>query len=110
MNIKGLETKYQNYAASGTSCTDKNSSSESTFASFRKELVNWEKRIKEANDKEKENDSKGSIQMSEKQWDKLMKKIDTAIGTSEDNMKEREKEKEKQSAEKNLNRKDSVAN
>ena len=91
MNINGIETQYQNYAASGTSGT-KSSSSESTFASFQKALVNWEKQNKEAIEKEQENDSNGSIQMSEKHWRNLMKKVDTAINTLNDNKKEQEQE------------------
>ena len=90
MNINGIETQYPNYAGTGI-YSAKSSSSESTFASFQKELVNWEKRTKEAIDKEQENDSKGNIQMSEKQWRKLMKKVDNAINTVKDNEKEQEK-------------------
>ncbi|SEP41925.1 hypothetical protein [Propionispora vibrioides] len=108
MNITEIETQYQNYAASGTSRT-KSSSSEGTFDSFQKEIVNWQKRIKEAIDKEQENDSNGSILMSEKQWRNLMKKVDNAIDTSKDNKKEQEQEEKKQLEERNLIRKDTVA-
>lgn len=108
MNIIEIETQYQNYAASGTSRT-KSSSNESTFDSFQKEIVNWQKRIKEAIDKEKENDSNGSILMSEKQWRKLMKRVDNAIDSSKDNKKEQEQEEKKQAEERNLSRSDTVA-
>lgn len=108
MSINGIETQYQNYAVSGTSSSTK-SSSESMFDSFQKEIVNWEKRIKKAIDKEKENDSSGSIQMSEKQWRNLMKKVDNAIHTLKDNRKEQEQEEKKQLEKKNLIRKDTVA-
>lgn len=91
MSINGIETQYQNYAASGTSRI-KSSSSESTLGTFQKEILNWEKRIKETIDKEQENDSNGSIQMSEKQWRKLTKKVDDAIDTLKDNNKEQEQE------------------
>ncbi|MBP2637950.1 MAG: hypothetical protein H6Q72_3857 [Firmicutes bacterium] len=101
MNINGIETQYQNYAASGTAST-KRSSSESTVASFQKEIVNWEKRIKEAIDKERENDSDGSILMSEKQWRDLMKKVDNAIDTFNDNKKGQEQAEKKQAEEKKL--------
>lgn len=88
--MNGIETQYPNYAAPAT-YSAKSSSSESTFASFQQELVNWEKRTKEAIEKEQENDSKGNIQMSEKQWHKLMKKVDNAINTVKDSEKEQEK-------------------
>ena len=91
MNINRIETQYQNYVASGTSST-KISSSESTFDSFQKEIVNWEKRIKETIDKEQDNDSNGSIQMSEKRWRNLMKKVDNTIDTFKDNKKEQDQE------------------
>lgn len=93
MNINGIETQYQNYAASGAART-KSSSSEGSFDSFQKEIVNWEKRIKETIDKERENDSNGSIQMSEKQWYNLMKKVDNALDTSTGNIKEHEQERQ----------------
>ena len=108
MNINGIETQFQNYAASGTSGT-KSSSSESTFDSFQQEIVNWEKRIKENIEKEQENDSNGSIQMSEKQWRNLMKKVDNAINALKDDKKEQEQEAKKRLEEKNLLRKDTVA-
>lgn len=108
MNINGIETQFQNYAASGTSGT-KSSSSESTFDSFQQEIVNWEKRIKENIEKEQENDSNGSIQMSEKQWRNLMKKVDNAIDALKDDKEEQEQEAKKRLEEKNLLRKDTVA-
>ena len=108
MNINRIETQYQNYAVPATSGT-KSSSSESTIDSFQKMIVNWEKRVKETIDKERENDSNGSIQMSEKQWCNLMKKVDNAIDSLKDNKKEQEQEEKKQLEEKNLIRKDTVA-
>lgn len=108
MNINGIETQYQNYAASGTSSI-KRSNSKSTVDSFQKEIVNWEKRIKDTIDKEQENDRNGSIQMSEKQWRNLIKKVDNAIDSLKDNKKEQEQEEKKQLEEKNLTRKDTVA-
>jgi hypothetical protein len=106
--INGIETKYQNYAARGTSSA-KNSSSESTFDSFQQEIVNWEKKIKAAIDKEQENDRKGNIQMSEKHWRNLIKKVDIALGTSEDNIKVQEQEENKQLAAKNMTPKDTIS-
>jgi hypothetical protein len=99
MNINGIETQYQNYAGSGTSRT-KSSNSKSMSDSFQNEIVNWEKRIKEAIDKEQENDSNGSIMMSEKKWRNLMKKIDSAIDTIKGNKSEQEREEKKQLEEK----------
>ena len=93
MNINGIETPYQNYAVAGTPST-KGSRSESTSDIFKKEIVNWEKRIKETLEKERENDSKGSIQMSEKKWRNLMKKVDNALDTAKGNNKEQEQEKD----------------
>jgi len=97
MNINGIETQYQNYAVVGTSRT-KSSNSESKSNSFHNAIVNWEKRIKEAIDKEQENDSNGSIMMSEKKWQNLMKKVDYAIDTVKDNKSEQEEEKEQNGA------------
>jgi hypothetical protein len=91
MNINGIEIQCQNYAASGTSST-KSSGSPSTFDSFLKEIVNWEKQFKEAKEKEQENDRNGSIQMSEEHWRNIMKKVDNAIDTLKDNNKEQEQE------------------
>jgi hypothetical protein len=80
--INGIETQYQKVATTtGVSSTNR-SSSENVFDSFQKELVNWEMRIKQPIEKEQENDSKGNIQMSEKQWRKLMTKVDNVIDSS----------------------------
>ncbi|HEX3027007.1 MAG TPA: hypothetical protein VHR42_07250 [Clostridia bacterium] len=108
MSINGINTQYQNYAASGTTGA-KSSSGSSSFDAFQKEVVNWEKRIKDNIDKEKENDSNGSIQMSEKQWRNLIKRVDYAIDALKGNVKEQEQEGKKQVEEKNLTRKDTVA-
>lgn len=99
MNINGIETQYRNSAGAGTSST-KSSNSKSMSDSFQHEIVNWEKRIKEAIDKEQENDSNGSIMMSEKKWQNLMKKVDNAIDTIKDNKSEQEREEKKQLEEK----------
>jgi hypothetical protein len=107
MNINGIETQYQNYTPSGTSSI-KSSNSESTLDSFQKEIVNWEKRMKDTIDKEQENDRNGNIQMSEKQWRNLMKKVDNAIDTLKDNKKEQEQEERTVVREK-FDRKDTVA-
>lgn len=108
MSINGINTQYQNYAASGTAGA-KGSSGSNSFDAFQKEVVNWEKRIKDNIDKEKENDSNGSIQMSEKQWRNLIKRVDYAIDALKGNVKEQEQEGKKQVEEKNLTRKDTVA-
>ena len=101
MNINGIEKQCQNYAGVGTSRT-KSSTSESKFDSFQNEIVNWEKRIKEAIDKEQENDSNGSIMMSKKKWQNLMNKVDNAIDTIKDNKSGQEQEEKKQLKEKIL--------
>jgi hypothetical protein len=108
MNINEIETQYQNYAGVGTSKT-KSSNSESKSNSFQNEIVNWEKRIKEAIDKEQENDSNGSVMMSKKKWQNLMNKVDNAIDTIKDNKNAQEQEEKKQLEEKNLIRKDTIA-
>lgn len=100
MSISGIETSYQKYALSSNSSA-KSSDSASAFDSFQNELVNWEKRVKETIDKEQDNDSSGNIQMSEKQWRNLMKKVDSAIDASKDNLKTQEQETKKQVKEKN---------
>lgn len=107
MSINGINTQNQNYAASGATNTKSNNVS-NAFDTFQKELLKWEKRIKDSIDKEQENDRNGSIQMSEKQWRNLMGKVDSAINTLNDNIKKRE-QGEKQPEEKNLTLKDTVA-
>ena len=92
MNISGIDTKYQNYAPTGNSGSS--NGSVNVFESFQDELVNWEKRVKETLDKQQENDKSGNIQMSEKQWRDLMKKVDCAIDTSNDNIKEQTAKKQ----------------
>ena len=104
MRINGIETLYQNHATYSTSGT-KNSSNASTF-DFQKEIDKWESRIKETLDKEKENDKNGSIQMSEEKWRTIMKKVDSAIDTYEDNIKVQRQEDKKQLEEKNWEQKD----
>lgn len=101
MSISGIEIKNQNCAPSGNT-NSKNNSRAGTYDSdsFHKELVNWEKRVKEALDKEQEYDSSGDIRMSEKQWRNLMKKVDSAIEHIEESIKENIKDQE-QEAKKN---------
>jgi membrane-associated HD superfamily phosphohydrolase len=109
MNINGIGTQYQNYAVSGAFST-KRSNSESMADSFSKVIVNWEKRIKDAIDKERQNDSDGSIRMSEMQWRNLMKKVDNAINTFKDNQKNQETEGKRQLEEKKFIAKETVSN
>jgi len=101
MSINGIETQYQNNAGVGTSRT-KCSNSKSMSNSFQNEIMNWEKRIKEAIDKEQENDSNGSIMMSKNKWQNLMNKVDNAIDTIKNNKDAQEQEEKKQLEEKNL--------
>ena len=103
MNVNGIETQYQKFAAAGASST-KSSSSENVLDSFQKELVNWQIRTKQAIDKQKENDSNGNILMSEKKWRNLMKKVDHALDASKDKIREQEQQEQ----EKNLIKKDTV--
>lgn len=90
MRISGIEAKYQNCPTSSNARPK--GSSVSAFDSFQNELVNWEMRVKGTIDKQEENDSSGNLQMSEKQWHHLMKKVDSAIDSLENNIKEQEKE------------------
>lgn len=108
MSINGIEAQYQNYAGAGASRT-KSNNSKSMSDSFQNQIMNWGKRIKEAIDKEQENDSNGSIMMSEKKWQNLMKKVDYAIDTKKDNKSEQEQEEKKQLEDKNLIQKDMIA-
>ncbi|MBW7571341.1 hypothetical protein [Caproiciproducens faecalis] len=98
MSINGIATRYQNHATYSTPGA-KNSSNTSTF-DFQKEITKWESRIKETLDKEKENDRNGSIQMSEEKWRTIIKKVDSAIDTYQDNIKEQKQEDKKQLEEK----------
>lgn len=103
MNVNGIETQYQKFAAAGASST-KSSSSENVLDSFQKELVNWQIRTKQAIDKQQENDSNGNILMSEKKWRNLMKKVDHALDASKDKIREQEQQEQ----DKNLLKKDTV--
>ncbi|HEX3075225.1 MAG TPA: hypothetical protein VHP30_16545 [Ignavibacteriales bacterium] len=91
MRINGIEAQYQNYVTYGCPAT-KNDSNAITPDSFQKEIENWEKRIIEAKEKERENDKNGSIQMSEKQWRNLMKKVDNAIHKTNDKLEDQKQE------------------
>lgn len=99
MNISRIETERQNYSSDCSSSKSSNSASASDL--FQNELFNWEKRVKAALEKEQENDNSGNIQMSEKQWRNLMKKIDSAIDTIKGRIKEQAKKKKKQVEQKN---------
>lgn len=99
MSISGVETRYQNSALSSNSNTKINDRA-IAFDSFQNELENWEKRVKETVDKEQDNDRIGNIQMSEKQWHNLMKKVDSAIDSLKDTVKDQEQETKKQVEEK----------
>lgn len=91
MSINGIEAKYHSYVASGSPAA-KNNNNAVTPDSFQKEIENWEKRIIEAKKKERENDNNGSIQMSDKQWRNLMKKVDNAINTTNDKLEDQKQE------------------
>ena len=108
MSTNEINTQYRNYAASHT-VNAKSSSGSNTLDTFKKEISNWQKRIKDSIDKEQENASNGSIQMSEKQWRSLMNKVDSAIDISKDNIKEQDRGGKKQLEEENLIQKDTVA-
>lgn len=107
MSISGIETKYQNNAISRDSSA-KSNDSDSAYESFQNELVNWEKRIKDNIDKEQANDNSGNIQMSDKHWRSLMKKVDSAIDTFKSTVKEQEKEENEQAEVKKSTSKDTV--
>ena len=107
MNISGIDTKYQNYTTSGNP-NIRRSGNASAVDSFENEIVNWEKRVKENLDKEQENDKSGNIQMSEKQWRNLIKKVDNAIDTFNENIKEQKQDAKKQADEKNLVKKQRI--
>lgn len=58
---------------------------------FKKEVLNWGKKIKEKINKDLENDREKNIMMSEKQWHALMNKVDSAINTHNQYIKENAK-------------------
>lgn len=58
---------------------------------FEKEVLNWEGKMKEKINKDFENDNEKNIMMSEKQWHALMKKVDSAIKTQSQYVKENAK-------------------
>lgn len=94
MSINRIGTPYYNGAEPGLASV-KPSSSESTITSFTQEFANWETRIKAAIEKERENDRNGSIQMSEKQWRKLMSKVDHALDAVKEKREAQKQEEER---------------
>ncbi|QHI71586.1 hypothetical protein [Aminipila terrae] len=79
MEITTLNKNY-NIDLSSKKTGIKYNSNEQTTA-FDKEVLNWKAKMKEKIKKEQENDNEKNMMMSEKQWQALIKKVDSAINT-----------------------------
>ena len=95
MGIAGVNTQIRSNSCAENKTNIKSRGNSGTLESFKEAVADWEKRIKEKNDKDLKNDSENNIHMSDKQWQHLLNKVDGAIGA----LKEEQTE-EKQSPEK----------
>lgn len=63
------------------------SSKKSGTEAFRNEVLNWKLKIMEKINADLENDRKGSINMSEKNWNAFMNRVDSTVNTFSQNVK-----------------------
>lgn len=77
MEIAGLD-KY---------CHTDVSSKKAGAQAFRNEVLNWKLKIMEKINADLENDRKGSINMSEKNWNAFMNRVDGTVNTASQNVK-----------------------
>lgn len=59
---------------------------------FKNEVASWEEQFQEKTQKDLENDRGNTIEMSEKNWNNFINRVDNAISTLNDNEKMQEKE------------------
>lgn len=82
MEITGLNKYCRTDAASNNVGTKYNGGKEINMAEiFRKEVLNWEEKIKKKINEDLENDREGNNNMSEKKWSAFMNGVDRAMNT-----------------------------
>lgn len=80
MGITGLNECYRSNTSSKKVNAKQNSDTETNISdNFKNAILNWEEKVKNKINDDLENDRKKNIKMSQKQWDALMKKVDSAI-------------------------------
>lgn len=94
MTVTGVGTQFTN-----NKIDSKKSVKSDSFETFKNALSSWQEQIKDKIDKEKNSDGKSIGEMSDKQWKDLMKKVDSAIDTFHEVVKEESKAKEEQKQE-----------
>nr|WP_314463953.1 hypothetical protein [uncultured Clostridium sp.] len=68
-------------------CHTNVSSKKAGTEAFRTEVLNWKEKIMEKINEDLENDRKGNINMSEKNWNAFMNRVDIAVNTFSPNVK-----------------------
>lgn len=88
MGISGLNN-YNNTYASLKSISAKSNSDSATNGTdlFKHEVLSWKEKVKKKMDNDLKNDQEKNIMMSEKQWNALMKKVDSAINAYKEEVK-----------------------
>ncbi len=82
MEITGLNKYCHTDAASKSAGTKYNGGTDINMAEiFRKEVLNWEEKIKKKINEDTENDREGNNNMSEKKWNDFMNRVDRALNT-----------------------------
>ena len=85
MEITGLNKYSHTYAASKNVGAKYNGGEEINMAEiFRKEVLNWEEKIKKKINEDLENDREGNNNMSEKNWNAFINKVDRAMNAFTD--------------------------
>lgn len=80
MAISGINNYCNTYASLKTVSAKSNSDTEINRADlFKHEVLGWKEKVKKKMDDDLKNDQEKNIMMSEKQWNALMKKVDSAI-------------------------------
>lgn len=86
MEITGLNKYCHTDTASKNVRTKYNDGAEINMAEvFRKEVLNWEEKIKKKINEDLENDREGNNNMSEKKWSALMNGVDKALNAYDQN-------------------------
>lgn len=86
MEITGLNKYCRTDAASNNVGTKYNGGKEINMAEiFRKEVLNWEEKIKKKINEDLENDREGNNNMSEKKWGAFMNGVDRAMNAISQN-------------------------
>ena len=86
MEITGLNNYCHSDTASKNVGTKYNGGAEINMAEvFRKEVLNWEEKIKKKINEDLENDREGNNNMSEKKWSAFMNGVDKSLNAYDQN-------------------------